>query len=210
MDLLSEKIIDMAKKLFSEKGYRQMRLTELANKMQVSRGNVTYYFPTKDSIITAIFQQYEENIDEWIDMARLPIEGVFTRRLYQLIIHDANILRDEKASALYQELMGTPVLGSRMQRIMKNNIKLLIDAECTYLSPQELDYYTGAITGAYQFMDKMYLSNIRKELSLFDYIQMKQIIRIRLLGTKNEKAARNIENAIGLLRDMDFTHIKLL
>jgi AcrR family transcriptional regulator len=54
-----ERIVNAARELFNEYGIG-MTLSNLANKMEITLGMLTYHFPTKDSIFLAIAEEYEQ------------------------------------------------------------------------------------------------------------------------------------------------------
>jgi AcrR family transcriptional regulator len=54
-----ERIVNTARELFNEYGIG-MTLSNLAGKMEITLGMLTYHFPTKDSIFLAIAEDYEQ------------------------------------------------------------------------------------------------------------------------------------------------------
>jgi AcrR family transcriptional regulator len=208
---MKTKIAEAAKLLFSEVGYKKARLTDLALRLNISRGNLTYYFPSKDSIVEYLFEQFRDSITDWIDYNRLPIRGIFARRTYHIIISDTNLLTNAKVCKFYVELIGTPVLDTIMRRTMRANIKLLMDSERISLSLIELDYFTEALVGAYQAMDMLYIQGSYPNLSINDFIWMKQLFRIRSLCIKYVDAIRDeyLFN-INFLKELSFSHLTLL
>jgi AcrR family transcriptional regulator len=54
-----ERIVNAARELFNEYGIG-MTLSNLASKMEITLGMLTYHFPTKDSIFLAIAEDYEQ------------------------------------------------------------------------------------------------------------------------------------------------------
>jgi AcrR family transcriptional regulator len=231
---MKEAILQEAKQLFAKCGYRKTRLSDLAIKMKLSRGNITYYFPSKDSIVECLFQLYSDKIANWIDLAELPINGPFDRRLYYLIIHDSNTLQFEDSRNFYRELISTPVLNAIMLKSMKSNVQLLIDAERTKLSVTELVYFTEGLVGAHQAMDMLYITGLNpaspspssassdpfrsrstensgQSVSVFEHIRLKQQIRIRSLRLNNyHEINKTLDAAIQLLQTRDYSHIRLL
>ncbi len=57
-----EKIIKTATETFNTKGFNAVSLYELAQIIGISRGNLTYHFKDKDSLLEAIAQQMWDNI----------------------------------------------------------------------------------------------------------------------------------------------------
>ena len=59
-----EKIIDVATQLFNKNGYSSISLNEIAQKIKISRGNLTYHFRDKDALLEAISDQMWTKIDK--------------------------------------------------------------------------------------------------------------------------------------------------
>lgn len=50
-------ILDIAKKLFNERGYNNVSTRDIAEALHISKGNLTYYFKKKEEIIEAILAE---------------------------------------------------------------------------------------------------------------------------------------------------------
>jgi AcrR family transcriptional regulator len=53
-----EQIIEAALAVIHEQGLQNLSLSEIEKKADMSRGQLTYYFPTKDSILLAVFDRH--------------------------------------------------------------------------------------------------------------------------------------------------------
>lgn len=51
------RILEAARRLFNARGYASTKLTEIAAEIGISQGNLTYHFPTKRDLVTAIQEQ---------------------------------------------------------------------------------------------------------------------------------------------------------
>jgi AcrR family transcriptional regulator len=67
-------IITKAYELFRREGYSNMRITQISTDLNISPGNLTYYFSTKDSLIEYVFKTYLDSIQTWIDNTNLKHE----------------------------------------------------------------------------------------------------------------------------------------
>jgi AcrR family transcriptional regulator len=67
-------IVEHARSLFYERGYDGTSFTDIVNAAGVYRGNINYYFKTKDDILKAVIdrhlEEYAALLEEW--SARLP------------------------------------------------------------------------------------------------------------------------------------------
>lgn len=66
-------IVKIASELFFENGFTKTTTTEICKKADISPGNLTFYFPTKESILATLVQMM---IDfQWIEMENATDEG---------------------------------------------------------------------------------------------------------------------------------------
>lgn len=59
-----ERILELSLRLFNEYGEPNVNTTIIAEKMNISPGNLYYHFKNKDDIINCIFQQFEKEVDK--------------------------------------------------------------------------------------------------------------------------------------------------
>jgi len=59
-----QKILDFVIPLFNEVGFAAVSLQEIAEKMGMSRGNLTYHFPNKDALLEKIAEQVWSKIEK--------------------------------------------------------------------------------------------------------------------------------------------------
>jgi AcrR family transcriptional regulator len=88
-----QRIIDAANRLFYHQGYHNTSFTDVVDATNIPRGNIYYYFKTKDEILVAAIRHRTERIsamlDDWSGKYRTPIE-----RLHRFV----NILEDSADS----------------------------------------------------------------------------------------------------------------
>ncbi len=58
-----EKIISTATRLFNNQGYNSINLFELSNQLGISRGNLTYHFKDKESLLVSICDEMWSKIE---------------------------------------------------------------------------------------------------------------------------------------------------
>ncbi|MCD6019519.1 MAG: transcriptional regulator, TetR family [Bacteroidetes bacterium] len=59
-----EDILTAALELFNKKGIDEVRTRDIAKEIQISLGNLTYYFPTKNDIVFALVQEAGKAIED--------------------------------------------------------------------------------------------------------------------------------------------------
>lgn len=77
-DRTRQRIVEAANRLFYHKGYNQTSFSDVVDAAGVPRGNIYYYFKTKDEILEAAIRYRVERIshmlDAWTGTYRTPIE----------------------------------------------------------------------------------------------------------------------------------------
>lgn len=73
-----EEILDAAARFFAEQGYSEANIQELANLLQVGKGTIYRYFPTKETLFLAtvdrMIRKLTDAIDAGIDAEEDPVE----------------------------------------------------------------------------------------------------------------------------------------
>src|SRR5689334_6418564 len=64
MSSTTDKILESALYLFNTHGIEQVKMRDIAKKLGISLGNVTYHFPTKIDLIHALCLQFVNQVDE--------------------------------------------------------------------------------------------------------------------------------------------------
>lgn len=115
-----QRIVESANRLFYHQGYHNTSFTDVVNAAGVPRGNIYYYFKTKEDILHAAIDYRLERIgamlESWSGSYRTPVE-----RLHRFV----NILEDS-ADALTR--YGCP-MGSLNVELGKNDPHLQEHAE---------------------------------------------------------------------------------
>ncbi|MCT7374838.1 TetR/AcrR family transcriptional regulator [Chelativorans salis] len=80
-----EQIIEAADELFYRQGYEHTSFTDIAETVQISRGNFYYHFKTKDDILNAVITLRLSNTREMLD--RWDAEGAHPADRIRSFIH---------------------------------------------------------------------------------------------------------------------------
>ncbi len=62
-----QKIVNTTINLLNEKGYRNTKLKDIADKQKISLGNLTYHFPKKDQLVRYVFTLITDDVDVMFD-----------------------------------------------------------------------------------------------------------------------------------------------
>ena len=67
-DIKSQAILDMAEKLFSTKGYGNVKVDEIAKQVGISKGSVFFYFKSKENLHMALtYRAFQSLVDAYYD-----------------------------------------------------------------------------------------------------------------------------------------------
>lgn len=112
-----QRIVSAALQLFSTNGYAETTVEEITEAADVGKGTFFNYFPTKDALLTAIFEQvaeqfsgFRENIRNSQDVRASLTE--FAHMLLRMVVRAPKIVRSFFGLALTD-----PVVGERFQAV---------------------------------------------------------------------------------------------
>src|SRR5437016_9319851 len=91
-----EQIVEAAVAIIADRGLQHLSLSEIENKVGMSRGQLTYYFKTKEAILLAVFNRLldimsEEHGGGQGKNEKWPVSGSlfdFVEQLLRLILQD--------------------------------------------------------------------------------------------------------------------------
>lgn len=79
-----ENILETALQLFNEKGIDGVTTRDIAKKLKIGLGNLTYYFPTKADIVFTLTQELGKTIDEALSNHKETGENSLINHYYQV------------------------------------------------------------------------------------------------------------------------------
>jgi len=215
-----DKIINKASEFFRRDGYTNFRITQISRSLGISPGNLTYYFPTKDSLVEYFYFNYFKNIEDWVIKANLPIDHGFSRRLYALCIQDINIMNDEDARRFHYDLLWKPVLWNIIRQYSYDSFLLLYNIAAIRIDPYKHKYYTESNVAMFQALDKMFIEEGNfSNASIYNHTILKQQARTKLWEVYRVIPGRpatrmGVEESVQLhveeLKKHDFSEINLL
>ncbi len=77
-----DRLVETARILFWEQGYADTGITQILQAADAGSGSLYYFFPTKEDLIKAVLQWYQQNLDSIVvqpvfERVRDPIERIF-------------------------------------------------------------------------------------------------------------------------------------
>lgn len=207
-DATKNQIIAEAKAMFREMGYAKMRMVELANRLNISRGNLTYYYSNKDALVEAIWSDYEEQIYHWIDNNDLPYFNTMTRRIYQTVIFDVNLFGDPTTRRFFREQIDSDGFHAFVKRQVWEHIHSMISRGFISFNSMELSYLQDSLLGAYRAMDIRFLSD--EDVDIYQYELIKQKIRLNMFSATKPNVISDLEAALAELKSRDFSDVRCI
>ena len=149
-------IVEEAKKIFYEKGYCKTTIQEICDNTNITLGNFTYYFKTKQDLLRRIYVDYIKDVESFVMENTDDYPDPFDKYLIVGFVYNYRIFADEKISNFNKEIIEYGNLF--------NDIFLKIPVE-------DVHFAYGNITKnvSKEELYLLYLSDlgIRKELTLF-------------------------------------------
>ncbi|OJJ19500.1 hypothetical protein BKI52_22085 [marine bacterium AO1-C] len=134
-----ESILAAAKSLIEEKGSAQVKIQEIAKKAKVSVSSMYQYFPDKNAIIHALFEQYLDKVRSLFSEYIVEINSVadLSRNLGQLLDSYYELYYNEP---VFRDIVAIGEADKRMQDIdiedSQQNAAIIFEAS-QHLVPQE-------------------------------------------------------------------------
>ncbi|MEU9617564.1 MULTISPECIES: TetR family transcriptional regulator [unclassified Streptomyces] len=128
-----ETISETAVRLFLDKGFDQVSITEIAEAAEISRRTLFAYFPTKEDLVLHRFADHESEAARTVrarPAGQPPLDALRDAMLRALAARDPNTgLNDEpETMAFLRMVTGTESLSARLTRYAVRGIDALAEA----------------------------------------------------------------------------------
>lgn len=97
------KIIKTVKRLFYEKGYNAVSVTEVCKVADIKLGTFTYHFKTKDQLTQCVYQDYMQKIWDYTDSI-LHTTDAAELHIHAISLYYFNIYNDPNITAFHTEI----------------------------------------------------------------------------------------------------------
>ena len=91
-----KELLDLARKLFIEKGYDNVSIDEIIKKAKMAKGTFYYYFKSKDELLDVVIndmiERKIESAKEYVD-AEIPVEKKFIEIITSLSNDDTGLIK---------------------------------------------------------------------------------------------------------------------
>ena len=207
--LTQQRILKTSKELFYNKGFSNTTVKEICNQSNVKLGTFTYYYSTKEALISDIYAEYLAKIYSCISyvenrkMNSLEKNTIASFVYYQILFNDDNNVKFHYD--VLTKLSIFIVLGKNLRRFYSNFVRefnLDIDEkEITRIFSADFGIRREFIL---QFIENN-LFDSSLDLTITIYTMMGRLLKI------DEKIIKEyINRGIEFIEKNDLTHIKLL
>lgn len=116
-DAKRQEIVDAARKMLLKSGPDGLVLREVAEKLDITHGNLQYYYPTRNALLVAIFDQ---ELAKYTDALKQGVASTSTRRGRLAAIIDSGLaMLRSKETALWRMLMAMADHNREIRAILK-------------------------------------------------------------------------------------------
>lgn len=203
------KILQTAKELFYNKGFSDATVKEICNQSNVKLGTFTYYYSTKEALISDIYVEYVSRIYSYISyienrkMNSLEKNTIASFVYYQILFNDDNNVKFHYD--VLTKLSIFTILGKSLKRFYSNfarEFNLEIDEkEINRIFSADCGIRRELILGYIE--NKMFDSPL--DLAATIYTMMGRLLKV------DEKIIKEyIKSAVEFIEKNDLSHIKLL
>lgn len=170
-----KKIISAAEKIFSEKGYNTATIQEIADKLNMPKANIHYYFPTKKDLYLTVIMKLRDLWKNEVDVMMTKSDAKTALRIYVRSLLDISFENPHAHKIWNWEMMRgarnlTPDIRESMKKRNKKETALIqswVDTgQIVSIEPQNLLYFLWGITTHFSHQrDQIKILNGNKHLS---------------------------------------------
>lgn len=203
-------IISSAKEQFYLKGYKDTTIADIFRSIDVPIGVFTYYFKTKDMLVTEIYREFFEKIDQKIIDAFTSVKErpFLMQALCSKIYYDI-ILSNKNNALFYYQVMEKRSNLRVNSGIIKPRFRKYIDEFNLIMTEQEFEMIVLLDAGARKefFMD--YFLNCRK-ISPYEVSDVIESIIPLLMRIDHNIVDSTLHKAGKIAEAMDYSDLRFL
>lgn len=115
-----QNILDCARKLFYERGYKGTSVELICRASDTRPGTFTYYYPKKHDLLSYLYRDYMQKCIDYVESFGGKLSPA-RHHLYSVMLYYGNLYTDERITSFHREVME---MGS--MNIWFNNPRMLI------------------------------------------------------------------------------------
>jgi AcrR family transcriptional regulator len=202
-------ILLTAKKLFYEKGFLDTAVKEICKQADVKLGTFTYYFNTKEVLVSEIYQEYFVKVYTWTSFFENRKMNSLEKNVIATFLYYHIIFCDEKNMRFHYEVLSKQSPYTYLSEILKRIYANIVRDFKLDIDEEELIRIMSADLGMRRELilayteNKMFNSSL--DLAITIYTMMGRLFKI------DEKIMNEyIKKAIEFLEKNDLSRIKFL
>lgn len=203
------KILSTAKNFFYEKGYKKTSMKEIAETVGIAQGNLTYYFPTKDYLVSEIFNDYFLRIKDYAVKNIPKCRNAYYKHFYVSMIFNINIFGDPTTTSFYYETLKKQSVDFLMHSSVDLVYSDFVEIFNLPITKKQFKYLTAADYGARREVLLRYIEDDAK-MPPKDLVVLILTNTSRLLGIRDVDLFRASYEAYRQIDRYSFSHIQLL
>lgn len=202
-------ILKTAKSLFYKKGYKKTSMKEIAAAAGIAPGNLTYYFPTKDLLVSEILNNYFMDIKNFAINNIPKSRNAYYKHFYVSLIFNINIFNDKQIASFYHEILEKQSIDYLLHNSIDTVYKDFIKIFNLRITEKQFKYITAADYGARR---EILLKYFKEETSMpvKDLVIILLTTTSRIFGIKDIDLFRASHEAYIQIDHYQFADIKLL
>ncbi|ABR48244.1 transcriptional regulator, TetR family [Alkaliphilus metalliredigens QYMF] len=208
-EITKERIYITAKEMFYNKGYKKTTMKDIADELDISLGNLTYHFKTKDTIVINIFADYLDNIYEFIWDKVDSSADAYYKHFFVTIVFYKVILTNPNNKRFFGEIMKTKSFYKLLSDRISNIYQGFIQDYHLRVSPSQYKGILLADFGARREVMLSYLEGTIK-MPIEDLAILIFSNTSKLLGIHEKIIFKTSHNAYTASKQYDYSQIKLL
>ena len=172
-------ILQTAKRLFYERGFGDVSLTDICAESGKNLGTLTYYFPKKWNIIDALYQQYMTRLQNFVSENAADVSPA-ERYVYVILLYYYNVYTDGAITRFHYSIM----LESSMNHIFNDTKHIVMPLLGERIDDELLDLYVSADNAVRRELNLEFMreSKARDLPSIVNLIRRIHLVAIRLYG----------------------------
>lgn len=153
-------IVEESKKLFYTKGYSKTTIQEICDNTNITLGNFTYYFKTKQDLLKRIYFDYLKEIESFVVENSEEYPDLFDKYLMSCIIYNYNIFSDKKISDFnYSIIKNNAIYNDVFLNLPTEDMRFVFGNTDENLSKKELKLLYLSVLGTRKELTQYYAEN---------------------------------------------------
>lgn len=203
------RILLTAKELFYEKGFSDTTVKEICKQANVKLGTFTYYFSTKEVLVSEIYTEYFVKVYTWVSFIENRKMNSLEKNVIATFLYYQIIFCDEKNIRFHYEVLSKQSPYNYLMKIIKRIYANIVRELKLDIDEEELIRIMSADLGVRRELilaytdNKMFNSSL--DLAITIYTMMGRLLKI------DEKImSEYIKKAVEFQEKNDLSHIKFL